>query len=116
MKRTTLALVAAPVLALGLAACGGSTPAPAPVVTVTAPAPTPTQEDITQTSGYILTQAIMQVAWDKQPNPQLLCIAWATDRQKWTNQFAASAPATVPYDQASAAVEDFFDDKCASDV
>jgi hypothetical protein len=39
MKRTTLALVAAPVLALGLAACGSDAPAPAPVVTVTAPAP-----------------------------------------------------------------------------
>lgn len=115
-----LAAAAAAALMLTLGACTNREPAtPAPVVTVTeqAPAPTPTQEDITQSAGYLLTQSIMEVAWNKQKNPELLCYAWVTQRAKWTRQFVSVAVQQgVPYDEATAAVQDFFDGKCADDV
>jgi hypothetical protein len=120
MNRKIPTILAAVALTASLGACANREPAtPAPVVTVTeqAPAPEPTEEDITQSAGYLLTQTLMEDAWNKQSNPELLCIVWATQRQKWLGKFVSVAVNNgVPYDEATAAVEDFFDGKCASDV
>jgi len=117
MNRKIAAVLAATALTVSLGACSNEPATPAPVVTVTAPAPEPTQEDITQSAGYLLTTTLMEQAWDEQENPELLCIVWATQRAKWTGKFVSVAVNNgVPYDEATAAVQDFFDGKCASDV
>lgn len=117
MKRIIVALVAAPVLALGLAACGGSE-APAPVVTITEqdPAPEPTEEDITQSDGYLLIQAVLEKTWNKQKDPEVICIAWAVQREKWLAKFTEVNLRFGSYEEVNAAVADFFDGKCASDA
>lgn len=120
MTRKIAAILAAAALAVTLGACSQEpTATPAPVVTVTeqAPAPEPTEEDLTQTSGYLLTQTLMENAWDQQANPELLCIVWETQREKWLSKFVRVAVTNgVAYDEATAAVSDFFDGKCADDV
>jgi len=119
MNRKIAALLAASALTASLGACSSTPATPAPTVTVTeqAPAPEPTEEDITQSAGYLLTTTLMEQAWNQQDNPEMLCIVWVTQRQKWLSKFVSAAVRNgVPADEASAAVQDFFDGKCASDA
>jgi hypothetical protein len=111
MKRTALALVAAPVLALGLAACSSDAPAPAPVVTVTAPAPE------TQDPNAFMLDTLDQVWGTMSYSDQRdLCTFYNMTPDGAYDAFNEGFASDMGTDFPQDVFDQFFSAECGSDV